>query len=120
MTEGTVDVYFDHIVARSIDEVHRKLHDVGFAAVEATGDHRLDEVVLCSTSHGCSCRTSIRAVWILVLVVVEEHPEPRVVVFEADVAHAGDVATVRGHRKICACTSCERAIGPSAVGISRG
>jgi len=55
----------------------------------ATGDHRLDEVVPCSTSHGCSCRTSIRAVRILVLVVVEEHPEPRVVVFEADGSSCG-------------------------------
>src|SRR5258708_29694541 len=97
MTEGTVDVYFDHIVARSIDEVHRKLHDVGFAAVESTGDHRLDEVVLCSTSHGCSCRSSIRALWILFLVVVEEHPEPRVFFFEAYVAHACAVAPGRVH-----------------------
>src|SRR5258708_32714563 len=116
MTEGTVDVYFDHIVARSIDEVHRKLHDVGFAAVEATGDHRLDEVVLCSTSHGCSCRTSIRAVWILVLVVVEEHPEPRVVVFEADGTHAGAGATVRSHAKKGACTACERDTRPPPLG----
>src|SRR6266480_538265 len=100
MTERAVDVHVNYIVPRSIDEVHRELHDVGLAAVQAAGDHRLDEVVLWSTSHGCSGNTSIRAVRVLVLIVVEEHPEPREVVFEADVAHASAVATVRSHRKI--------------------
>jgi len=69
--------------------------------VEAAGDHRLDEVVLWSTSHSCSSRISIRAVRRLVLVSRRRTPlSPEMFVLEADVAHAGAVATVRSHRKI--------------------
>src|SRR2546428_664364 len=46
VTERAVDVHLHDIVVRAVDEVDRQLDGVGLAAVEATGDHCLDEVVL--------------------------------------------------------------------------
>src|ERR1700719_795200 len=120
MAERAVHVHLHHIVARSIDEVHRELYGVSLAAVEAAGDHRLDEVVLWSTSRGCTKSSSVRSVRILVPIVVAEHPQPREVICEADVAHAAAVTTVMSHREIGACGAGGRTIGPGAAGISRG
>src|ERR1700687_3107566 len=97
VAEAAVHVDLDDIVSRAIDKVHRELDRVGLAAIEAAGNQGLDKVVLCPPA----CRWSgQRAIWIGVLVVVEEHADARGVVLEADVTHAGAVATVRAHRDI--------------------